>query len=127
MRADSSNFFISLRHPHLENISFSNVLNLSVLRNTLTANDKHPVWDFENYLSPIQMTQSLKRKTFADSFVRFLESGSNFESFEKKYDRHSYFVLDFYRLSNSLLGYSLKNTVSDHPLPVIMSNGTKLL
>ena len=127
MRAVSSNFFISLRHPHLEDISFSNVLNLSVLRNTLTANDKHPVRDFENLLSPIQMTLSLKRKTFVDSFVRFLESTSNFKCFEKKYERPSYFVLDFYRLSKPLLDYSLKNTVLEHPLPVIMLNGPKLL
>ena len=127
MRAVSSNFFISLRHSDLENISLSNVLNLSVLHNTLTANDKHPVRDLENLLSPIQMTLSLKRKAFVDSFVRFLEFASNFESFEKKYDRHSYFVSDFYRLSKRLLDYSLKNTVSDHPLPVVMLNGPKLL
>ena len=127
MRAVSSNFFISLRHPHLEDISFSNVLNLSVLRNTLTANDKHPVRYFENLLSPIQMTLSLKRKTFVDSFVPFLESTSNFKCFEKKYDRPSYFILDFYRLSKPLLDYSLKNTVLEHPLPVNMLNGPKLL
>ena len=127
MRAVSSNFFISLRHPDLENISLSNVLNLSVLRNTLTANDKHPVRDFENLLSPIQMPLSLKRKTFVDSFVPFLESTSNFKGFEKKYDRHSYFLLDFYRLWKPLLDYSLKNTVSEHPLPVNMLNGSKLL
>ena len=127
MRAVSSNFFISLTHSDLENISLSNVLNLSVLRNTLTANDKHPVRYFENLLSPIQMTLSLKRKTFVDSFVPFLESTSNFKSFEKKYDRPSYFILDFYRLSKPLLDYSLKNTVLEHPLPVNMLNGPKLL
>ena len=89
MRAVSSNFFISLTHSDLENISLSNVLNLSVLHNTLTANDKHPLRDLENLLSPIQMTLSLKRKTFVDSFVPFLESTSNFKCFEKKYDRPS--------------------------------------
>ena len=108
MRAVSSCFFISLRHPDLENISFSNVLNLSVLRNTLSANDKHPVWAFENLLSPIQMTLSLKRKAFVDSFVPFLESTSNFKRFEKKYDRHSYFISDFYRLSKPSLDHSVK-------------------
>ena len=127
MRAVSSIFFISLRHPDLENISLSNVLNLSVLRNTLTANDKHPVRDFENLLSQIQMTLSLKRKTFVDSFVPFLESTSNFKRFEKKYDRHSYFISDFYRLSKPLLDHSLKNSVREHPLTVNMSKGPKLL
>ena len=126
MRLVSSNFFISLRHPDLENISLSNVLNLSVLRNTLTANDKHPVRYFENLLSPIQMTLSLKRKTFVDSFVRFLESTSNFKRFEKKYDRHSYFISDFYRLSKPFLDHSLKNSLSEHPLKVNMSKVPQL-
>ena len=126
MRAVSSNFFISLRHPDLEYISLSNVLNLTVLRNTSTANGKHPVRDLENLWSRIQMTLSLKRKTFVDSFVRFLESTSNFKSFEKKYDRHSYFVSDFWRLSKPLLDHSLKNSVSEHPLKVNMSKGPKL-
>ena len=126
MRAVLSNFFISLRHPDLENISVSNVLNLSVLRNTLTANDKHPVRYFENLLSPIQMTLSLKRKTFVDSFVPFLESTSNFKRFEKKFDRHTYFILDFYRLSKPLFDHSLKNRVSENPLKVNMSKRPKL-
>ena len=38
------------------------------------------------------MESSLKPKTFADSFVPFLEFTSNFKRFEEKYDRHSYFV-----------------------------------
>ena len=73
------------------------------------------------------MALSLKRETFVDSFVPFLESTSNFKCFEKKYDRPSYFILDFYRLSKPLLDYSLKNTVLEHPLPVNMLNGPKLL
>ena len=60
--------------------------------NTLTANDKCPVRDCEYLLSPIQMQLSLKRKTFVDSFVRFLESTSNIQRFEKKDDCHSYFL-----------------------------------
>ena len=59
---------------------------------TLTAYDKHPVRDCENLSSPIQMQSSIKPKTFPNSFVPFLESASNFKGFEKKYDRHSYFV-----------------------------------
>ena len=126
MRTGSSNFFISLRHPDLENVSLSNVLNPSVLRSTLTANDKHPVRDFENLVSPIQMTLSLKRGTFVGSFVRFLESTSNFKRFENNYNRHSYFISDFYRLSKPLLTHSLKNSVSEHPLTLNMSKNPKL-
>ena len=65
---------------------------LGVFGKTLTANDKHPVRDCENLSSLIQMESSLKPKTFADSFVPFLEFTSNFKRFEEKYDRHSYFV-----------------------------------
>ena len=34
-----------------------------------------------------------KTKNFLDFFVPFLESVSNFKHFEKKDDRHSYFIL----------------------------------
>ena len=34
-----------------------------------------------------------KTKNFLDFFVSFLESVSNFKHFEKKDDRHSYFIL----------------------------------
>ena len=52
--------------------------------NTLTANDKYPVQDGENFTSPIQMQLSLKPKAFYDCFVLFLKSTSNFKHFEKK-------------------------------------------
>ena len=60
--------------------------------NTLTANDKYPVRDFENLSSLIQMQLSLKLKTFSDFFHRFLETKPKFKQFEKKDDRHSYLV-----------------------------------
>ena len=63
-----------------------------VFRNTLTANDKYPVQDCVNLSSPIQMQLSLKPTIFSDFFVPFLESTSNFKHFEKKDDRHSYFI-----------------------------------
>ena len=63
-----------------------------VFRNTLTANDQFPVRDCENLSSSIQMQLSLKPKTFSDSFPSFLESRSNFKHFQKKDDRHSYFI-----------------------------------
>ena len=60
--------------------------------NTLTTNDKSPVPNCENLQSPIQMQLSLKRKTFSAFFLLFLESTSNFQHFDKKDDRHSYFI-----------------------------------
>ena len=63
-----------------------------MFRNTLTANDKYPVRDCVNLLSPIQMILSLKPTIFPDFFVPFLESTSNFKHFEKKDDRHTYFI-----------------------------------
>ena len=62
--------------------------------NTLTANDNYPVHDCENLSSPIQMHLSFERKFFSDLFVPFLESTSNFKHFEKKDDRHTYFLSD---------------------------------
>ena len=63
-----------------------------MFRNTLTSNDKYPVRDCVNLLSPIQMQLSLKPTIFSHFFVPFLESTSNFKHFEKKDDRHSYFI-----------------------------------
>ena len=60
--------------------------------NTLTANENDPVKECENLSSPIQMEFSLKPKTFSDFFISFLESTSNFKHFEKKDDRHTYFI-----------------------------------
>ena len=63
-----------------------------MFRNTLTANDKYPLRDCKNLLSPIQMQLSLKLKIFSDFSNQFLESRSHFKSFQKKDDRHSYFI-----------------------------------
>ena len=63
-----------------------------MFRNTLTANDKHPVPGRENLPSSIQMQLSLKQKSFSDCFVQLLESPSNFKHFEKKDDRYRYFL-----------------------------------
>ena len=63
-----------------------------MFRNTLTANDKYPVKDSRNLSSPIQMELSLKPIIFSDFLVPFLESTSNFKHFEKKDDRHTYFI-----------------------------------
>ena len=63
-----------------------------MFRNTLSANDNYPVQDFRNLLSRIEMEFSLKTAIFSDFFVSFLESTSNFKHFEKKDDRHTYFI-----------------------------------
>ena len=63
-----------------------------MFRNTLTANDKYPVPDCVNLSSSIQMELSLKPKIFSDFVVPLSESASNFKHFEKKDDRHTYFI-----------------------------------
>ena len=63
-----------------------------MFRKTLTANDKYPVQNGENFTSPIQMQLSLKPEIFSHCFVASLVSTSNFEHFEEKDDRHSYFI-----------------------------------
>ena len=51
---------------------------LNVFVNTLPADDKYPVEDWENLQLPMQMQLSEKRNTFSEFFVPFLESTSNF-------------------------------------------------
>ena len=62
---------------------------IGVFVNTLTADYKYPVPDYENLQFLIQMQLSLKRKTFSRFFVPFMESTSNLKVFLKKEDRHS--------------------------------------
>ena len=69
------------------------MLHVRVFRNTLTANDKYPDRDCVKFSSPIEMQLSLKPTNFSDFFVLFLECTSNFKHFEKKDDRHAYFIL----------------------------------
>ena len=63
------------------------MIGLSV--NTLTSDGKYPVQCCENLQLLIQMQLSVKRKTFSQFFVPFLDSTSNFEHFERKDDRHN--------------------------------------
>ena len=65
---------------------------LGVFVNTLTADGKYPVQGCENLQLPIQMQLSDKQNNFSQFFVPFLESTSNFKHFEKKDDRHTYFL-----------------------------------
>ena len=61
---------------------------LGMFLKTLIANAKYPVQGCENLQLPIQTQLSEKRESFAEVFVRFLDSTSNFKHFEKKDDRH---------------------------------------
>ena len=63
-----------------------------VFRHTLTANENYPVQDIVTLSSSIQMQLSSKPIIFSDLFLPFLESISNFEHFEKKDGRHTYFI-----------------------------------
>ena len=65
---------------------------LGVFVNTLTGDGKYLFQDFQNLSLHIQMQISEKLKIFSEFFVPFLESTSNFKHFEKKDDRHSYFI-----------------------------------
>ena len=62
---------------------------IGLFANTWTDDYKYPVTDCENLSFPIQIQLSFKQKTFSDFLIQFMESRSNFESFEKKEDRHS--------------------------------------
>ena len=79
-----------------------------MFRITLTGNDKYPVQDCQNLLSPIQMQLSLKPKFFSYSFVPFLQSTSNFKHFEKNDDRHRYFILEITDCQRLWLDHSQK-------------------
>ena len=63
-----------------------------MFRNLFIANEKYPVRECVNFSSPIQMELSLKATVFSDSFVPSLEFTSDFKDFEKKDDRHSFFI-----------------------------------
>ena len=63
-----------------------------MFRNTLSANDKYPIRDCVNLSSPIQMQLYLQARIFADFFVLFLESTSNFRHLEIKDEHHTYFI-----------------------------------
>ena len=56
--------------------------------NTLSADGKYPIEDWDNLPFQIQMQLSEKLKTFYWLFVPYLESTSKFKYFEKKDDGH---------------------------------------
>ena len=60
--------------------------------NTFTANEKYLFLDYVNLSSPIEMQSSIKPTIVSDFFVLSFEFKSNFKYFEKKDDRHTYFI-----------------------------------
>ena len=65
----------------------SEILGLFV--NTLTAEDKYSLPNWENLCQPIQMPLSQVRNCFCQFYAVFLKSISNFKIFEKEHDPHS--------------------------------------
>ena len=61
---------------------------LGLFLNTLTADGKYPLADWENWQLPMQMQLSGKRKTFSQFFNPFLETTSNLKHFEEKDTGH---------------------------------------
>ena len=57
---------------------------LGMFLNTLTAEVKYPIEDWESLPHLIQMQLSEKRKTFSQYFLAFMEVSSNFKYFWKK-------------------------------------------
>ena len=65
---------------------------LGLLVNTLAADEKYLVLYRENLTIPIQMELSQRQKTFSEFFASFFKSIWNFNHFESKDDRHSFFI-----------------------------------
>ena len=57
--------------------------------NTLSADGKYSLLNWDNLTQHIQMKLSQKQKTFSGFFCGFLKSSLNFEHFRKKDDSHS--------------------------------------
>ena len=57
---------------------------LRLFANPLTADDKNPCRDMQNFLQQIQTLLSQKRKTLSRFFIAFLKCAWNLETFEEK-------------------------------------------
>ena len=73
---------------------------LVLLVNTLTANEKYPVFNRDNLTIPILMELSQKQKPFSVFFASFLKYRLNFEHFEKKHDTQSFCISEFANSEN---------------------------
>ena len=57
--------------------------------NRFTGDDKYSPLNRDNFTQPIWIILSQKRKTCSEFFSPVLKSTLNFETFQKKVDRHS--------------------------------------
>ena len=64
--------------------SLFNLEILGVFVNTVTADDKYPVRDYENLQFSIQMQSSYKQKFLSEFFKPFMKCPSNLKDFRKK-------------------------------------------
>ena len=60
---------------------------LGLFGNTLTADDLYSCHRSKIFLQQVQTLLSLKRKTFSQNFIAFLQSPQNSAHFEKKKDQ----------------------------------------
>ena len=67
---------------------------LTLLLNTLAADENYLVLHRDNLTIPIQIQSSGKGKNFSQFFAGFLKSISNLERFESKDDPHSFCISD---------------------------------
>ena len=67
---------------------------LRLLGNTLAADEKYRVLNWDNLTIPIHMQLSQKQKTFSESFAAFSKSSLNFQHFDKKDDPHRFLILE---------------------------------
>ena len=85
-----SYLFVTLRETDLENVSFSDMLNLRGVVNSLTSDAKSNFFVIvRNYSNQFKCNYLKKQKTLSQFLAPFLKSTSNFEDFEKKDDPHS--------------------------------------
>ena len=77
-------FFSSLLEQLVWKISPSVISWISgLLGDILTANQKYPVREYDNFWTPVQTQLSLKLRIFSDVLVPFLETTLNFEHLQK--------------------------------------------
>ena len=62
---------------------------LGLFANTLTADDKYSLLNWDNLMQPIHTHLFKKQKTFCELFSSFLRSRLVLEHFQKKYDPRS--------------------------------------
>ena len=76
---------------------------LGLLVNPLAADEKKPLLYRDKRAIPIQMQLSQKQKKFSEFFAAFLKSSLTFKDFEKKYDPHTFFIIEVTDFENVVI------------------------